>query len=211
VPIAEIIAGEERAFLSEPASDFDPSHTLRAQSLALRLARNLLDPRADPLDAPNESLRVSLLLLKSRGALCGREPPGPVLEQLHRVAELTLARVGPDLRRRLWIERRWIGCPLAEAAPRLRRRLQVYSAVAARDPRAMLEHARALLDDAAEKGDDWRRFLLLAAMVGAHASGAHDEADRLWLQHHAALYAGGVIPPHVVYVVNLQGGGRSSP
>jgi hypothetical protein len=67
----------------------------------------------------------------------------------------------------------------------------------------MLELARALLDKRSEYGDEWGRFLLLAGMLGGHSGGADDEADELWSKYGRALYPGGVIPPHVIYVVNL--------
>jgi hypothetical protein len=68
----------------------------------------------------------------------------------------------------------------------------------------MLERARKLLAGPAVGGDDWGRFLLLTAMLGGHAAGEHEEADRLWQTYRKAFYPGGAIPPHVVYVSNLR-------
>jgi len=117
---------------------------------------------------------------------------------------VTLANLAPAPRRALWIERKWLDCAPARQSPQLRERLDVYAAIAARDARAMLERARALLAGPARGGDDWGRFLLLTAMLGAHVAGQHEEADRLWLKYRTAFYPQGEIPPHVVYVVNLH-------
>jgi spermidine synthase len=205
LPIAEMLAGEPRAYITEAPAESDPSSLLQVQWNAQTLARGLLDARSDPLALQNEALRMAVLVLKRPGALCAREPARAVLEQLQRTAELTLNQAPPDLERRLWSEGRWLGCAPEQLAPRLRRRLAFYAAVAARDPRAMLERARSLLADPSETGDDWRRFLLLAAMVGAQASDAEAEADRLWNQYRLVLYPNGVIPVDVVYVVNRHG------
>ncbi|MGH8634203.1 MAG: hypothetical protein ACRET7_08730, partial [Burkholderiales bacterium] len=57
---------------------------------------------------------------------------------------------------------------------------------------------------AAEGGDDWGRYLLLTAMLGAHVAGEHEEAQRIWRVYGTALYSGGAIPRHVAYVANLK-------
>jgi len=41
-------------------------------------------------------------------------------------------------------------------------------------------------------------------MLGAHAAGEREEAQRLWRVYSAALYPRGVIPPQVIYVSNLE-------
>jgi hypothetical protein len=211
LPIAEMLAGQPRVFFPEPVFDHDPSSRLRLQSAALRLGRALLDPGADPLAPANDVIRLPLLVLKQRGALCGKEPAQAVLEQLQLAAELTLTNTAPDLRRRLWITNEWVGCAPDKVAPRLRRRLGVYAAIAAQDGRTMLERARALLSDPSETGGDWRRFLLVAAMVGAEASGASEEVGPLWSKYRKALYADGAVPLHIVYVVNHAAELRASP
>jgi hypothetical protein len=147
-----------------------------------------------------------LLALKRPGALCGAAVSKTAIEQLHRAAELTLAKLSPELRRALWIERRWLDCAPGKISPRVRQRLELYAAIAARDAGAMLARARALLEQggAAEGGDDWGRYLLLTAMLGAQVAGEHEEARRIWRAYSKALYPEGVIPPHVVYVANLN-------
>ena len=87
----------------------------------------------------------------------------------------------------------------------MRLRLQLYAAIAAHDASAMLQHARALLEQGTgDEGEDWGRYLLLAAMLGAQVAREHDEAQRLWRTYSPAFYPGGVIPPHVIYVNNLN-------
>jgi hypothetical protein len=136
--------------------------------------------------------------------LCGAEPPEVAIGQLHWAATATLAHLAPAPRRALWIERKWLDCAPARVSPHLRERLDVYAAIAARDARAMLERARALLAGPARGGDEWGRFLLLTAMLGGHVAGEHEEADRLWRSYGRTFYPHGEIPPHVLYVVNLH-------
>jgi hypothetical protein len=69
----------------------------------------------------------------------------------------------------------------------------------------MLTRARALLEQgSADGGDDFGRFLLLSAMLGARAAGQHEEAQRVWRAYGAALYRGSTVPAHVSYVANLN-------
>jgi len=80
----------------------------------------------------------------------------------------------------------------------------VYAAIAARDARAMHERARTLLAGPARGGDEWGRYLLITAMLGAHIAGEHKEADRLWDRYGGVLYPGGDLPPYLLYVLNLR-------
>jgi hypothetical protein len=178
---------------------------LRTQSTALNLARQLLDRTADPLRLEERGMDATLLTLKRPGALCDAAPTKAVIERLFAAAELTLAHLAPELRRALWVERRWLDCSPGRLSPKVRRRFELYAAIASRDAHAMLARARALLEDPADEGGpEWGQFLLLAAMVGARASDEHEEADRLWRTYGPELYSRGVVPPHVVYVVNLS-------
>ncbi|MGH8641829.1 MAG: spermidine synthase, partial [Burkholderiales bacterium] len=205
LPILEMAKAATKTYLPEPVAAHVPSLNLRAQSVALVLARGLLSASADPLAAGERRAIVPLLALKRRDALCGASVSTGAIEQLHAAAELTLGNLGPNLRRALWIERRWLGCAPGNIAPRVRQRLELYAAIAARDGRSMLSRARSLLEQGqAEGGDDWGRYLLLTAMLGAHAAGEAEEARRLWRAYSAVFYPRGVIPPHVIYVSNLE-------
>jgi len=206
LPILEMAGGRAVTYLREPVPAYVPSLNLRTQSAALALARGLLQRTADPLGTGEPMVITTLLALKRPGALCGAAVPKTAIEQLHRAAELTLAKLAPELRRALWVERRWVDCAPGKLAPWVRQRLDLYAAIAARDAGAMLARARALLEQggAAEGGTDWGRFVLLTATLGAQVAGEHAEAQRLWRTYSNALYPGGVIPPHVVYVANLN-------
>jgi hypothetical protein len=206
LPILEMARGTAVTYLREPVPHYVPSLNLRTQSAALALARGLLQRTADPLGTGEPVVMTPLLALKRPGALCGAAVSKTAIEQLHRAAELTLAKLSPELRRALWIERRWLDCAPGKISPRVRQRLELYAAIAARDAGAMLARARALLEQggAAEGGDDWGRYLLLTAMLGAQVAGEHEEARRIWRAYSKALYPEGVIPPHVVYVANLN-------
>ena len=83
--------------------------------------------------------------------------------------------------------------------------MEVYRAIALRDAVGMHRLAAAMLDGQAIKGYAWARFLLTTAMLGAHASGRGDEAQRLWRAHGNALYPDGLVPAEVVYVANWKG------
>lgn len=205
LPIVEMVGGARTAFLREPDDDVVPSFLMHSQSAALQLQRGLVEQSEDPLKTTDDTVRLALLTLKRPGALCGPAPSRIAIEQLHRAAEITLAHLAPKPRRTLWIERSWIGCTSDRLSPTVRERLDLYSAIAERNAHAMLKHARALLAQGPKgEGDDWGRYLLLTAMLGARAAGDHEEARQLWRTYNSALYAGGVIPPHVVYVANLQ-------
>jgi len=205
LPIIEMGGGATLTYLRQPTASFVPSNRLRAQSTALELARQLMDPAADPLRSSEPALSTPLLVLKRAGALCGPEPSRLEFEQLHRAAELTLSHLAPEPRRALWVERRWLSCPPGKLSQRMRQRLDLYAAIAARDARVMHAHARALLEKgSAEGGEDWGRYLLSAAMLGAHAAGDRKEAERLWRAYGGELYANRAIPLSVAYIVNLQ-------
>jgi spermidine synthase len=203
LPILEMARNRPVTYLREPVPQYIRSTNLRTQSAALEVARGLLNASADPLASAERRAVVPLLALKRPGALCGASVPPAAIEQLHAAAELTLARLAPDLNRALWIERRWLGCAPGKLAPRVRERLELYSAIAARDGRSMLARGRALLEQGrAEGGDDWGRYLLSTAILGAHAAGEREEAHRLWRAYGTALYRG-AIPPQVIYINNL--------
>jgi spermidine synthase len=202
LPILEMTGGAPVAYLKEPVPDYVSSLRLRTQSAAVEIARVLSDRTADPLRSPESAIIPTLLALRQPGALCGEEPSKTALEQLRIAAEITLANLPPERRRALWAERKWLGC--TPRSPLVREKLEVYAAIAARDPQAMLERARALLAGPAVGGDDWGRYLLATAMLGAHAAGEHEEARRLWKSYWSTFYPRGEIPPYLVYLANLQ-------
>lgn len=204
VPILDMVGGAPMVHLQEPSVSFVTSHILRTQSTALELAHGLMDRSSGPRGPEEPAVIAILLALKRPGALCGAEPSKAAIEQLHRAAELTLAHLALEPRRALWVERKWVGCASGQLSPEMRARLDVYAAIAMRDARAMLERARALLVEPAKGGDNWGRFLLLTAMLGAHAAGDHEEAQRLWGTYGSALYSNSAVPPHVIYVANLH-------
>ncbi|HEY7673968.1 MAG TPA: fused MFS/spermidine synthase [Burkholderiales bacterium] len=202
LPIIEMTGIRSAVHLKEPVPDYVSSLRLRSQSAAVEIARVLADRTADPLRSPETAAIPTLLALKRPGALCDEEPSATVLEQLRNAADTTLANLPPERRRALWIERKWLGC--APRSSRVRQMLEVYAAVAARDARAMLDRARALLTGSAAEGDDWNRYLLATAMLGAHAAGEHEEARRLWNSYGGGFYARGDIPPALIYLANLR-------
>jgi spermidine synthase len=202
LPILEMSGGPAAAYLNAPAPDYVPSPRLRVQSAAFEIARVLADRGADPLRSPEAAMVPLLLTLKQPGALCQPDPPKSALAQLRGAAQITLANLPPARRRALWVERTWLGCSPRSA--RLREELDVYAAIAARDARAMLERASALLAAPSREGDDWGRYLLDTAMLGAHAAGKRTDALQLWIKYSAAFYPRGAYPPATIYLVNLR-------
>ena len=202
LPILEMAGGTHGVYLKQPSPDYVSSFPLRVQSAALEIARVLADRSADPLRSSEPGVIPILLALKRPAALCGDEPAKAAIELLHRAGEITLANLAPEKRRALWIEHKWLAC--APRSSRVRERLALYAAIAARDARAMLARARALLAEPPQGGDDWDRYLLGTAMLGAYAAGEHAEGLRLWKTYRSTFYPRGEIPPYMVYLTNLQ-------
>jgi spermidine synthase len=202
LPILEMIGDTPRAHLQAPVPEYVPALRIRRQSVAVEIARLLADRASDPLQSEEKLAGDIVLVLKYPGALCGDAPSKTALEQLQLAAEVTLSSLDQPQLRTLWIERRWLGC--TPRSQHVRDRLDVYAAIAAHDPKAMLSRARTLLAKGAAGGDNWGRFLLATAMLGAHASGDHAEAQELWGHYVHAFYPGGDIPPYMIYLANLN-------
>ncbi len=202
LPILEMSGGTRGVYLEQPVRDYVSSFPLRVQSAALEIARVIADRSADPLRSSEPGVIPILLALKRPAALCADEPPKTAIELLHRAGEITLANLAPEKRRALWVEHKWLDCTPRSSS--VRGRFEVYGAVAARDAHAMLARARALLAGPAQGGDEWGRYLLATAMLGAYAAGEHEEGRRLWKTYGSTFYPRGEIPPHMVYLANLR-------
>lgn len=203
LPVIEMTGGGAPEYLTEVAPAAVPAVRLRDQSAALETARLLLDPGGDPLSADIHVIRSALTVLKRPAALCGAVPESAALDQLHVVAELTLAHLGPELRRRIWTERRWQNCAPDRLSDEIRNRLKLYEAIATRDARAMLTISRASLN--AERKADvgrWDRFLLATALLGANALGEHAATDAIWRRHGMQVFPGREAPGHIQYLLN---------
>src|SRR5260221_1829337 len=201
LPILEMTGGTHGVYLKQPVPGYVSSVPLRVQSAALEIARVLADRSADPLRASEPSVIPILLALKRPAALCADDPPKTAIELLHRAAEVTLANLAPEKRRALWVERKWLDCTPRSSS--VRERLELYGAIAARDAHAMLARARALLAGPARGGDEWGRYLLGTAMLGAYAARDHEEGLRLWETYRFTCYPRETLP-YRVYLTNLQ-------
>ena len=185
-----------------PVPEYVPALRIRRQSVAVEIARLLSDRTADPLLSSEKLAGEIALVLKHPGALCADPPSQTAMEQLQVAAELTLPSLDRETMRPLWAERKWLGC--TPRSRHVRDRLDIYAAIAAQDPKAMLERASALLAGPAQGGDSWGRYLLSTAMLGAQASGNHAEAQNLWARYVRAFYPKGDIPPYMVYLADLN-------
>jgi hypothetical protein len=142
------------------------------------------------------------LALRQPQALCGNEPPQTAIDRLQTAAEITLGGLAPERAKAFWNERKWLGCTPRSA--HVRDRLDIYAAIAARDAKAMLGRAVALLQGSPMGGDSWGRYLLTTAMLGATAAGDRREAQRLWNTYSGSLYAGREIPLYVFYLLSRR-------
>jgi hypothetical protein len=201
-PILEMMGDARPSYLKQAAPGIDPSLRLRFQSVAVEIARLVLDRAADPLLTQEKAASSIALALQRPAALCAKEPSALALDQLQTAAELTLGGLGAEQARPLWVERQWLGC--APRSAHVRDRLDVYAAIAARDAKAMLIRARALLEAAPKGGDSWGRYLLTTALLGATAAGEHAEAQKLWQTYGKLFYPGGDMPLYVYYLVNRR-------
>jgi hypothetical protein len=202
LPILEMTSEPSRPYIRQVVPGYDPSLSIRRQSVSVEIARLLLDRRADPLRSAEKAATELALVLKVPGALCGTEPSKTALEALQSAAEITLGGLPPEQARVLWGKPKWLGC--TPRSSQAREQLEVYAAIAARDPRAMLSRARALLTGPTVGGDAWGRYLLSTALLGAHAAGEHAEAQEIWSRYSRALYPRGDMPPYVIYLANLK-------
>jgi hypothetical protein len=190
LPILEMLGDERRTFLPELAPRAGMG-LYTQQVSALELHQALV---AGKLVQENQLPPASVLVLRAPRALCGAQVEGYVLEQLHVAAINTLPHLAPRYRRELWVEPKWIGCPLARTAPQVQQRFAVYRAIAERDARAMLGQARVQLEADKRESVDWARYLLLTAVLGAQASGQGAEAQRLWSKFSPGLHGDDLAP-----------------
>lgn len=195
LPVLEMLAGSDVTFITAPAPRAGFGRYSQKVE-AFDLQRALVGGPAAGSDLRSFSLRQPQVL-------CGKSADPTALVHLHSVAVDTLAHLGPRERRALWVEPRWLGCPLAKAAPEVRERFALYRAVAERDARAMLRTARSLLDPPPRGNPDWGRFVLMAAVLGAQADGQAREASRLWSVYSYRLLPGGA-KPHERYVAEWK-------
>jgi spermidine synthase len=198
LPVNEMLGGLEPAYFSADHAGGDSGRLHHLQT-ALDTYRVL----AKGEYPAGRSAPLPALALKQPGALCAAQPDKQVLHQLQQAAAMTLASLAPKPRRELWVEPRWLGCPLARASAQVRERFAIYRAIAERDAPAMLARARAPLEDERPVELDWGRYLLLTSMLGAQASGQRAEAQRLWDKHAAALTQGGAAATEI-YVLNWR-------
>jgi predicted membrane-bound spermidine synthase len=195
LPVLEMLAGSDVSFITAPAPRAGFGRYSQKVE-AFDLQRALVEGPAAGSDLRSFSLRQPQVL-------CEKSAHPTALVHLHSVAEDTLAHLGARERRALWVEPRWLGCPLAKAAPEVRERFALYRAVAERDARAMLRTARALLDPPPRGDPAWGRFVLMAAVLGAQADGQGREAQRLWSVYSYRLLPGGA-KPHERYVAEWK-------
>jgi predicted membrane-bound spermidine synthase len=201
-PVLQLAGGGSPSYLKEPAAPTDPSLRIRMESTALEIVRLLSDRSADPLRSSEPVAMEVALALRQPQALCGNEPPQTAIDRLQTAAEITLGGLAPERAKAFWNERKWLGCTPRSA--HVRDRLDIYAAIAARDAKAMLGRAVALLQGSPMGGDSWGRYLLTTAMLGATAAGDRREAQRLWNTYSGSLYAGREIPLYVFYLLSRR-------
>jgi predicted membrane-bound spermidine synthase len=202
LPVLQMAGGESPSYLRQAAARLDPSLRIRQQSTALEIVRLLSDRSADPLKSSQPVATEVALTLRSPEALCGSDPPQLAIDRLQTAAETTLGGLAPDRAQAFWKERKWLSC--APRSPHVKDRLDLYSAIASRDAKAMLSRARTLLEGPPTGGDTWGRYLLGTALLGAVASGDPQEAQKLWNTYRGRLYPSGEVPLYIYYLLKRQ-------
>ena len=183
------------------------SDRLVKMSEAIEIGQVLVSKDASPFSTRNPDARLPLAALKGGTPLCRPNVEQTALAQMLWAAEATLAYLPDTSLRSLWSTPAWAGCGLKDMDARTRVRFELFDAVARRDAAAML----ALGSRGAQSADadlDWRRYALLAAMLGARALGKDAEADALWKKYQPGLYKGAETPGFVRYLVHWRGGPR---
>jgi spermidine synthase len=202
LPIIAMLGREPMTYLKAQVPEYVSALSTRRQSVAVEIARLLTDRAADPVRSGEKVATDIVLVLKRSEALCADEPPKIVIDHLQSAAEITLGGLPREQGRALWMERKWLPCTPRSA--HVRERLDIYAAIAARDPKAMLSRARALLAGPAKGGDAWGRYLLATAVLGAHAAGEHAEAQNLWKRYQDTFYPRGDFDPWMIYLANQE-------
>ena len=200
VPIEEMLSDPEPIFIEHPAAQALPSERVARQNTAWWLHDLMLAKPEQHFPQLEPDARLRLAGLKYGRPLCA-EPVDPAsIELLQWLAERTLPYLDEQRRRELWIEARWLGCDAAAIPAAVRERLALFRAIAARDARAMLDLGLADVVPSSTRTPAWRRFALLAAMLGAQVTGQSGVARDLWSQHAAVLFEGQRIPPYARYL-----------
>jgi spermidine synthase len=202
LPVVEMLGGA-RSFVDVPLPDAR-GLLIASQNEALEIHRVLTTPGADPLSSSFVDARVPLARLRSPRALCRAADDDQLLESLDWAARRTLAFLGESKRRALWMDTQWIGCPVQQTGPAVRERLMYYRAIANRDARAMYEQGRALLADHRYASQSWSRYVLFAAVLGAHKLGRTEDALNLIREHAKGLLSAGGLTPDQVFLVTWK-------
>jgi hypothetical protein len=153
LPLNEMLSRREPVYLPEPPPTRGAKR-LALQGEALEFERALLDPAIDPLrDRGRGSACAAAHSQAPARVLCGAEPAAVRASiSSTAAAELTLARLAPERRQRIWVEPRWAGCAPEAMSAEVRQRMEVYRAIALRDAAGMHKLAATMLDTQAVKG-----------------------------------------------------------
>jgi len=201
LPIEEMLNDPAPVFIDRPVQGW-PSERVGRQSTALELYEFMLAKPGQQFPQVDSVTRLRLYGLKYGRLLCTDTIDPAMLDLLQSLAERTLPYLAARRRRELWIEARWLGCEAAATPAVVRERLALFRAIATRDARAMLDLGLADVVPSSERTTAWRRFALLAAMLGAQVNGQSALARELWSQHAAVLFEGQRIPPYARYLAD---------
>jgi spermidine synthase len=209
VPVHEMLARQDRPFLDKPQYGTESDGIVR-QSEALEIHGAMTRPGVSPLSVRNPEARLPLAMLRAGKPLCQAKPEAAMLTHLLWLAEVTLPHLGARQRGELWSNPRWAGCPTASMAPVVRERFALFDAVARRDAAAMLKLGEAVARGGEDTGADWRRYGMLAALLGARVLGKDAEADALWDALGERVLAPEKNESYVTYLRKWRGGPLSA-
>jgi hypothetical protein len=174
-------------------ADFDPHKTFRnsgfERTVAIDIARSLhhalttdVDLSSLPALTPAES-NVATVLRLLRDS-CGQADPRTWEFSLHRLALSTLASLDAPAATQLVDAVAPPEC-VAQTSPRQRAWLELYRAVASRNPTAMAQTAETLLEATPALDPSERLYALVAAMLGRLVEHRPELTVQLWERYRA--------------------------
>ncbi len=197
LPLIEMLGGKDAHWRPNSLTPVKLArYTKVREALALRSAL-LGDGTAEP------SALEHVAKWKTQFADCAALDREASLATVQEVALATLAFLDTESLRPLWGQPGWLPCPEHRLPAALGQRLALYRAIAERDGVAMLAAARASLD-AAPNAVDWRRYALVAGLLGARSTGDDVAAQVLWQRHGIGLYADGRYTPELIMLLTMR-------
>ncbi len=193
VPLVEMLAPAGMQWSADAVTPGKGRADFISVASAIRAA--LLGQAGPPGSARDEALK-DLALVSGCGALETTE----ARRALHGLASATLAFLDRKALEGLWVEPDWLRCPRDRLPATVTRWLDLYRAVALRDPVAMRTTGRVALADA-DADVERRRWALLATMLALRAQGDAAGVQALWREQQPKLHDQGTVGPDMAFLL----------